>query len=181
MKPLQGSIRPAVLWLTGLPASGKTTLADSVAEELKKLSLPIERLDGDRMRALFPGTGFSRKERNNHIQRAGYLASRLEQHGVFVVASFISPYRESRDFVRRLCRNFIEIYVSTPLSECEHRDSKGLYQRARRGEIQNFTGISDPYEPPLRPDLEINTQKLTVEQATALVLSTLEVPTGLSI
>ena len=98
-------------------------------------------------------TGFTREERNEHVRRTGFLASRLEAHGVTVVASFVSPYRESRDFVRGLCRNFIEIYVATPLEECERRDVKGLYARARRGEISNFTGINDPYEAPEHPDI----------------------------
>ena len=101
-----------------------------------------------RSATVFPTTG-SRAERDAHVRRVGFLASRLEHHGVYVVASLVSPYRESRDFVRRLCRNFIEVHVATPLEECERRDVKGLYAKARRGEIANFTGIDDPYEPPV--------------------------------
>jgi adenylylsulfate kinase len=102
------------------------------------------------------------------------MASRLEAHGVTVVASFVSPYRDSRDFIRKLCREFIEIYVATPLEECERRDVKGLYARARRGEIPNFTGISDPYEPPEHPELILDTRDLSVEQCVAMVLERYE-------
>jgi len=99
------------------------------------------------------------------------MASRLAAHGVTVVASLVSPYRESRDFIRKLCGEFVEIYVATPLEECERRDVKGLYARARRGEIPNFTGIDDPYEPPERPELTLDTSALSVEQCVAKVLA----------
>ena len=99
------------------------------------------------------------------------MASRLAEHGVTVVASFVSPYRESRDFIRRLCGDFIEVYVATPLEECERRDVKGLYARARRGEIRNFTGIDDPYEPPEHPELTLDTRAFSVDQCVATVLA----------
>ena len=108
----------------------------------------------------------------------GYLASKLEKNGVFVVASFVSPYRESRDFVRTLCKNFVEVHVATPLTVCEQRDVKGLYAKARRGEIQNFTGIDDPFEPPLQPDVVIDTTKLTVDKAGEMVLGFLHGRSG---
>ncbi len=171
----EGAIAPAVLWFTGLSGSGKSTIAERVYQELAARGVKVERLDGDAFRDLFPA-GFTRAERDLHIRRVGYLASRLETHGVSVVASFISPYAEARDFVRRLCRNFVEIYVSTPLEECERRDVKGLYSRARRGEIRNFTGLDDPYEPPERPELTIDTRDTSVDDACALVLSKLKVP-----
>jgi adenylylsulfate kinase-like enzyme len=98
------------------------------------------------------------------------MASRLAAHGVTVVASFVSPYKESRDFIRQLCRRFVEVYVATPLEECERRDPKGLYARARRGEIRNFTGIDDPYEPPDRPELTLDTRKASVEECVKKVL-----------
>ncbi len=98
------------------------------------------------------------------------MASRLEAHGIVVVASFVSPYRGTRDFIRKLCRNFVEIYVSTPLDECERRDVKGLYARARQGEIRNFTGIDDPYEAPEHPELTLDTRSLSVDQSVANVL-----------
>lgn len=149
--------RPAVLWLTGLSGAGKSTIAQAVVERLAARGVPVEALDGDVMRAMFPGTGFSRADRDAHVRRVGYLASRLEAHGVVVVASLISPYRDSRAFVRGLCRTFVEIHVATDLAECERRDPKGLYQRARAGAIMQFTGIDDPYEPPEAPDLVIDT------------------------
>jgi len=167
-------IAPAVVWFTGLSGSGKSTIATRVYEELGRRGYRADRLDGDTVRGIFPNTGFTRPERDQHIRRIGFLASRLEQQGVFVVASFVSPYQESREFVRTQCRNFIEVWVSTPLAECERRDVKGLYARARRGEIQNFTGISDPYEPPARPELTIDTSQESVEASVARVMAELE-------
>ena len=161
--------KAAVIWLTGLSGSGKSTIADRVAAELKRLGCAVEKLDGDGVRELFP-TGFSRDERNLHIRRMGYMAGLLNRHGVFVVASFISPYREARDFARTCAQRFVEVYVATPLAECERRDVKGLYARARRGEIRDFTGISDPYEPPLVPELTLDTTRLTVDEAASRVL-----------
>ena len=166
-----GTAAPArVLWFTGLSGSGKSTIAERVHEALKRRGIPVEYIDGDALREVFPKTGFTREEREEHLRRTGYMASRLAAHGVTVVASFVSPYRESRDFIRRLAPGFVEIYVSTPLEECERRDVKGLYARARRGEIKNFTGIDDPYEPPVSPELTLDTRALTVEQGVAKVL-----------
>lgn len=162
--------RAVVLWFTGLPGSGKSTVADRVAGSLRRKGVKIERLDGDQVRRLFPDTGFTRKEREEHLKRVGYLASVLEKHGITVVASFVSPYRRSRDVVRSLCRNFVEVYVSTPLAECERRDPKGLYKKARAGQIKNFTGISDPYETPKNPAIEIDTSQMTLEKASGRVM-----------
>jgi len=167
------SLSAAVVWLTGLSGSGKSALARRVAEEWRKRDFSVEVLDGDAIRDVFPNTGFSKAERDAHVRRVGFLASRLECHGVTVVASLVSPYQESRDFVRGLCRNFIEIYVSTPLEECERRDAKGLYAKARRGEIRNFTGIDDPYDPPETPELVIDTSRVSLEAAGQLVLDVL--------
>ncbi len=161
----------SVLWFTGLSGSGKSTIAVRVHEELVRRGLDIEYIDGDALREVFPTTGFTRVEREEHLRRTGYMASRLEAHGVTVVASFVSPYRESRDFIRKLCRDFVEIYVATPLEECERRDVKGLYARARRGEIKNFTGIDDPYEPPKHPELTLDTHALSVDECVASVLA----------
>ena len=166
-------VRPTVVWFTGLSGSGKSTIADSVARDLERRGLRVERLDGDTVRNLFPDTGFTRPERDAHIRRVGFLASTLEKNGVFVVASFVSPYEESRQFVRGLCPSYLEVYVATPLEECERRDAKGLYARARRGEIKHFTGIDDPYEPPVRPDVVVDTRQLTPEAAAAAVLAEL--------
>jgi adenylylsulfate kinase len=168
---VSGTKAPApVLWFTGLSGSGKSTIAVRVHEELARRGIAVEYIDGDALREVFPGTGFTRADREEHLRRTGYMASRLAAHGVTVVASFVSPYRASRDFVRRLCPGFVEIYVSTPLDECERRDVKGLYARARRGEIRNFTGIDDPYEAPERPELTLDTRALSVDQCVAAVL-----------
>ena len=117
------------------------------------------------MRNLFPGTGFTREARDEHIKRIGFMASRLEHHGVIVVASFISPYRQSRQAVRKMCKNFIEVYVMASLETCQKRDVKGLYKKALAGEIKNFTGLDDPYEQPEKPELVIDTDSLSVEQS----------------
>lgn len=164
---------PAVVWLTGLSGSGKSTIAEKLTAAMRARGLKVEQLDGDSVRALFPQTGFTRPDRDAHIRRVGFLASRLEENGVFVVASFVSPYQESRDFVRGLTKRFIEVYVSTPLDECERRDVKGLYARARRGEIPNFTGISDPYEPPAGPELVIDTRTVTADEAVHRIMALL--------
>jgi adenylylsulfate kinase len=166
-------VRPAVVWFTGLSGSGKSTVANWVAGELRRRGLRAEALDGDTIRDIFPNTGFTKAERDAHIKRVGYLASKLEQNGVFVVASFVSPYQDSREFVRGLCRTFIEVHVATPLEECERRDTKGLYARARRGEIRNFTGIDDPYEPPAAPEIVIDTSRVSVEEAGRRVIDVL--------
>lgn len=166
--------KPAVLWFTGLSGSGKSTIAEKLVAGLEADGQEVEYLDGDRVREIFPQTGFTREERDLHIKRIGFIASLLEKHGVLVVASFVSPYREAREEVRRRCRRFIEIHVSTPLEECERRDVKGLYARARNGEIRNFTGISDPYEPPEHPEIELDTTGLSLDEACGQVLHYLE-------
>ncbi len=166
------SVAP-VVWFTGLSGSGKSTIASRVCVELERRGIEVEYIDGDALREVFPQTGFTRAEREEHLRRTGYMASRLAAHGVTVVASFVSPYRESRDFIRRLCPGFIEIHVATPLEECERRDVKGLYARARRGEIRNFTGFDDPYEPPENPELTLDTRALSVDQCVAQVLERL--------
>jgi len=158
------------LWFTGLSGSGKSTIAVKVHEALVRRGTEVEYIDGDALREVLHTTGFTRAEREEHLRRTGYMASRLAAHGVTVVASFVSPYRDSRDFIRRLCPGFVEIYVDTPLEECERRDVKGLYARARRGEIPNFTGIDDPYEAPERPELTLDTRALSVDQCVAAVL-----------
>jgi adenylylsulfate kinase len=122
---------------------------------------------------VFPNTGFSREERNAHVKRVGYLASRLEHHGVLVVCALISPYAAARLDVRNMCRRFVEVFVSTPLEECERRDVKGLYARARRGEIAQFTGVSDPYEAPSTPEVTIDTTLVRPDQAVMLIMKAL--------
>jgi 3'(2'), 5'-bisphosphate nucleotidase len=159
-----------VLWFTGLSGSGKSTIARRVVEALTARGEAVEYLDGDAIREIFPATGFTRPERDAHIRRVGWVASRLERHGVTVVASLVSPYAASRDFVRGLCRHFTEIWISTPFDECARRDIKGLYARALKGEIQHFTGLDDPYEAPARAELVIDTTGLGVAEAVERVL-----------
>ena len=168
-----GPLEPAVVWFTGLSGAGKSTLAREVCHRLLAAGAKVEYLDGDSIRSVFPQTGYSRPERDAHVRRVGFLASRLEHHGVFVVCALISPYADSREYVRKLCRRFVEVHLSTPLDECERRDVKGLYQRARRGEIANFTGLDDPYEPPAAPELRIDTREISVPDAADLVMTTL--------
>jgi adenylylsulfate kinase len=158
-------IKPAVFWFTGLSGSGKSTLSENFYDYLKKKGLRVEHLDGDSIRDIFPKTGFSKEDRDKHIKRIGFLASKLEKNGVIVIASFISPYQETRDFVRNLCNNFIEVHVATPLNICEKRDVKGLYKKVRNGEIKNFTGVDDPYEIPNNPEITIDTTHMKVEDS----------------
>ncbi len=170
-----------VLWFTGLSGSGKTTLAKALKDLLTGKGLAVELLDGDEVRSLFPNTGFTREERNSHIMRVGHIASLLEKNGIIVLTSLISPYRESRDRVRKMCGNFIEVHVATSLEECMKRDVKGLYEKAGRGDIKNFTGLDDPYEIPLKPDITVNTENRTVPDAMQFVLSEINRITGLKL
>ena len=169
------TLEPAVIWFTGLSGAGKSTIAREVCARLLATGARVEYLDGDEIRSVFPNTGFTRPERDAHIRRVGFLASRLEHHGVLVICALISPYLESRAYVRGLCRRFVEIHVSTPLSECERRDAKGLYKRVRRGEIANFTGIDDIYEPSAAPELRIDTSRMSVQAAADRVMAALDI------
>jgi adenylylsulfate kinase len=168
------ALDPAVLWFTGLSGAGKSTVAQEVCARLRALGVPVEYLDGDAIRSVFPATGFSRPERDAHVKRVGFLASRLEYHGVMVACALISPSASARAEVRGMCQRFLEIHVATPLLECERRDVKGLYRRARLGEIRQFTGIDDPYEPPSNPELRIDTTSLTVSEAVDRVMALFE-------
>jgi adenylylsulfate kinase len=159
-----------VLWLTGLSGAGKSTIAAQVNAVLRLQRIETEYLDGDAVRGIAPG-GFSRAERDAHVRRVGFFASRFADHGITVICALISPYRESRAYVREICDTFVEVYVSTPLAECERRDPKGLYARARRGELAQFTGIDDPYEPPERPEVTIDTSRKSCEEAVSIVLA----------
>jgi len=159
------TVEAFVLWMTGLSGAGKSTLSDRINEYLLSEGYKVQCLDGDVVRSFFPNTGFSKQERDEHIKRVGFLASILEKNGIIVISSFVSPYREARDFVRNLCKNFIEVYIQTPLEVCEERDVKGLYKKVRAGEIKQFTGIDDPYEPPEAPQLVIHTDQESVEES----------------
>lgn len=163
------------LWFTGLPCSGKSAVADRVAEILHEKGLRVERLDGDIVRQdLTRDLGFSKEDRDENIRRVTFVAKLLTRNGVCVLTSFISPYREVRARSRREIGNFIEVYAKCALEECIRRDVKGMYKKAMRGEIKEFTGISDPYEEPENPEILLQTDKETLEQSVAVVLKRLE-------
>ncbi len=163
------------LWFTGLPCSGKSAVADRVAEILRDHNLRVERLDGDVVRkSLCRDLGFSKKDRDENIRRVAFVAKLLTRNGVAVLTSFISPYREIRDEARREIGEFIEVYVKCPLEVCMSRDVKGMYQKAIRGEIKEFTGISDPYEEPVNPELVLETDRETLEESARKVLDYLK-------
>ena len=164
-----------VLWFTGLSQSGKSTIADKVYEMLKKEDCKVERLDGDIVReSLTKDLGFSKEDRDENIRRIGFVAKLLSRNGVGVMASFISPYKKQRDDLRMKIDNFVEIYVNTPLEVCEQRDKKGFYEKARRGEIKNFTGISDPYEAPEDPEIELKPAEESIEECANKITRYLE-------
>jgi adenylylsulfate kinase len=166
-------ISPFVLWITGLSGSGKTVIAQEITRRLRGQQLRADHIDGDEVRHLFPTTGFSRDEVNQHIQRVGHLASELEKNGVFVVASFLSPYEESRRFVRNLCKNYVEVYVATPIEICRERDSKGLYRRADAGELRDLSGVDLPYEAPTNAEIVVDTSRMSVSEASDRIMSRL--------
>ncbi len=159
------------VWFTGLSGAGKTTLAHAVFKALQAAGYPVEMLDGDIVRQhLTKGLGFSKEDRDENIRRIGFVAELLTRHGVIVIVSAISPYRQVRQEVRAKIGHFVEVFVNAPLTVCEERDVKGLYKRARAGKIRNFTGIDDPYEPPLAPEVTCHTHLETVEESVAKVL-----------
>ena len=154
----------AVLWLTGLSGAGKSTIGDRLYEILNEKGIPVERIDGDLFRNHFGNKlNFNKEDRDFNIKMAAFTSSLLEKHGVFVIASFISPYKHQRDFVKDSAKNFIEVYVNASLDTCIKRDTKGLYKKALSGEIKNFTGVSDPYEVPENPSLVVNTEENDLE------------------
>lgn len=165
--------RGCVIWLTGLSGAGKSTIAARVVAALQQRKIAVESLDGDAIRQIFPATGFSREARDEHVRRVGFVAALLAKHGVCAVVALISPYRDSRAFARRLAPAFLEVHVSTPLDECERRDIKGLYAKARRGELRQFTGIDDPYEAPEQPELTIDTLACSPDEAARRILRAL--------
>jgi adenylyl-sulfate kinase len=164
------------LWFTGLSGSGKSTLANLVADELRDRAHRVEILDGDEVRTnLSKGLGFSKEDRDTNIRRIGWVCKLLARNGVISISAAISPYREVRDEVRRMHERFFEVYVECPLDTLVERDVKGLYKKALAGEIKNFTGVDDPYEPPVSPELIVNSSKESREESLARLLQTLEV------
>ena len=163
-----------VLWFTGLPASGKKELANRVYNQLKDLHLKVERIDSLDVRPLFPETGFSMTEVNRHVKRSGHLCSMLEKNGVIVVASFVSPYAESRKFARNVAKNFVEVYMKTTVAACEKRDSKRHYAKARSGEYKDFPGVDASYDVPENPEIIIEVDRVSMDEATKQILNYLK-------
>jgi adenylylsulfate kinase len=163
------------LWFTGLSGAGKSTISHQVEAKLRAEGYKVEILDGDIVRTnLTKGLGFSKEDRDTNIRRIGFVADLLTRNGVIVIVSAISPYRAIREEVRQKIGNFVEIFVNAPLTVCEDRDVKGLYKKARSGEIKMFTGISDPYEPPNNPEIECRTDLEELEESVNKVFTSLE-------
>jgi len=162
------------IWFTGLSGAGKSTVANLLAERLQDMGRRVELLDGDEVRKnLSSGLGFSKADRDANIRRIAFVAKLLSRNGVIAITAAISPYRELRDEARNEIRNFVEVFVDCPLSVCEERDVKGLYQKARSGEIKQFTGISDPYEAPLQAEVTLHTDQETPQQSVDQILTKL--------
>ena len=167
--------RGFTLWFTGLSGAGKSTLANHVAKELRRRGLNVEILDGDEVRTnLSKGLGFSKEDRDTNIKRIGYVCKLLSRNGVVAISAAISPYREIRDDNRKEIGDFVEVYVKCSIEALTRRDVKGLYKKALAGEIKNFTGVSDPYEPPLHPEVVVDTEHQTEDEALQALLNYLE-------
>lgn len=166
--------RGATVWFTGFSGAGKSTIADSLTKELKSRGHQLEVLDGDEVREhLTKDLGFSKEDRDTNIRRIGFVAKLLSRNGVVVLVPVISPYRSIRDEMRASIDNFIEVFVNAPLSVCEERDVKGLYKKVRAGEIKQFTGIDDPYERPLNPEVECRTDLEEISESVDKIITKL--------
>ncbi len=167
--------RGVTVWFTGLPCSGKTTIADRVYKILESKGYEVERLDGDIVRQhLSRDLGFTAEDRRKNLERVSFVASLLTKHGVITLCTFVSPYNSVRKMIREIIgENFLLVYVKCPLEVCIERDVKGMYKKALRGEIKNFTGIDDPFEEPENPDLVVETDKEEVEESVRKVLKLL--------
>lgn len=160
----------ATIWMTGLSGSGKSTVANMLAKRLRAVGARVEILDGDVVRTnLSKGLGFSKEDRDTNIRRIGFVCNLLSRNGVFAIAAAISPYRAIRDEVRAAAGDFVEVFADCPLDTLVERDAKGLYKKALAGEIKNFTGVSDPYEPPESPEVRVDSSRQTAEQSTEIV------------
>lgn len=163
------------LWFTGLSGAGKTTVSRVIEQELRARGMKVEVLDGDVVREnLSKGLGFSKEDRDTNIRRIGWVCEVLSRNGVVAIAAAISPYHEIRDELRRKIGNFVEVYAECPIPVLAERDVKGLYKKALAGEIKNFTGVSDPYEAPLNPEVTYHSDRETVRESAQKVLSKLE-------
>ena len=161
-------------WFTGIPCSGKTTIADRVADILREKGYKVERLDGDIVRkGLTSDLGFSKEDRDENIKRVTFVAKLLTRNGVAVLATFVSPYRERRAKTRQEIGSFVEVYTRCPVEVCMERDVKGMYEKALAGEIKNFTGVDDPYEEPENPELILDTDKESIDECAQRVLEKL--------
>jgi adenylylsulfate kinase len=163
-------IDPFNLWFTGLPLSGKTTIADKVFEELLKIDIPLERIDSKDIRDLIPDIGYTREDRNRHMHRIGNLICTLQKNSISTVASFVSPYKESRGAIREMVKNNIVVYVKADVETCKARDYKGAYAKALSGEFKNFPGVDEVYEAPQRAEIVIDTDTMGVDEAVAVIV-----------
>ena len=162
------------IWFTGLSGSGKSTLSEVIEQRLKARGRNVEVLDGDIVRThLSKGLGFSREDRDTNIRRIGFVCSLLTRNGVVCISAAIAPYHEARDWARREIGNFVEVYVKCPLEVCRQRDVKGLYKLVDEGKIKNFTGVDDPYEEPVHPELIVETDKETIEESVSRIFARL--------
>jgi adenylyl-sulfate kinase len=163
------------LWFTGMSGAGKSTITGIIEQRLRALGAKVEVLDGDVVRThLSKGLGFSKQDRDENVRRIGFVAELLSRHGVIAIVAAISPYRAVREEVRARIANFVEVHVECPIEVLAERDVKGLYKRALAGEIPNFTGVSDPYEPPAAPEVVVNSSQETPEESAARIWATLE-------
>jgi adenylylsulfate kinase len=162
------------IWFTGMSGAGKSTISTLLAERLRALGAEVELLDGDEVRThLCRGLGFSKEDRDENVDRIGYVCELLSRHGVIAIAAAISPYRAAREKIRARIPDFVEVYVECPLETLAARDVKGLYKRALAGEIPHFTGVSDPYEPPVAPEVTVNSSQQTPQQSIDTIWATL--------
>jgi adenylylsulfate kinase len=163
-------VEPFNLWFTGLPRSGKTTIADKVYEKLELLHIPLERIDSKDIRDLIPDIGYTREDRNRHMHRIGNLICTLQKNSISTVASFVSPYKESRRAIREMVNNNVVVYVKADIETCKNRDHKGVYAKALSGEFKNFPGVDEVYEEPEHAEIVIDTDKISVDEAVTIIV-----------